>query len=92
MEIFEGREQAVRIGKRLATCGYKFDSLVMSTMNRATQTANLIAEQLPANLKKSSCSLIEEGPPYPPVPDTPHWRPTHSVGCLSVFLLDSTLF
>ncbi|EYC14752.1 hypothetical protein Y032_0039g133 [Ancylostoma ceylanicum] len=30
------------------------------------------------SLKRSSCSLIEEGPPYPPVPAVDHWKPQYS--------------
>lgn len=69
-----GREQAALLGKRLAESGMKFDSLVMSTMTRATETAEIILELFP-NLKRTSCSLIEEGPPYPPVPAVDHWKP-----------------
>ncbi|PIO66749.1 hypothetical protein TELCIR_11526 [Teladorsagia circumcincta] len=56
----------------------KFDCLVMSTMTRATETAEIILEQMP-DLKRSSCSLLEEGPPYPPIPAVDHWKPPHSV-------------
>ncbi|EPB67912.1 phosphoglycerate mutase family protein [Ancylostoma ceylanicum] len=72
-----GREQAALLGKRLAESGMKFDSLVMSTMARATETAEIILEHMPS-LKRSSCSLIEEGPPYPPVPAVDHWKPQYS--------------
>ncbi|KAK6061183.1 phosphoglycerate mutase family protein [Cooperia oncophora] len=72
-----GKEQAALLGKRLATSGMKFDSLVMSTMVRATETAEIILEQMP-ELKRTSCSLIEEGPPYPPIPAVDHWKPPHS--------------
>ncbi|CAD6194001.1 unnamed protein product [Caenorhabditis auriculariae] len=73
-----GRQQADVLGKRLAESGIKFDKLVMSTMTRATETANIILNHLPETLPKSSCSQIEEGPPYPPVPDVSHWKPPHS--------------
>ncbi|VDO19736.1 unnamed protein product [Heligmosomoides polygyrus] len=76
-----GREQAALLGKRLAESGMKFDSLVMSTMTRATETAEIILELFP-NLKRTSCSLIEEGPPYPPVPAVDHWKPPLAVGVL----------
>ncbi|KAK6017001.1 phosphoglycerate mutase family protein [Ostertagia ostertagi] len=72
--IRHGREQAAILGKRLAASGVKFDSLVMSTMVRATETAEIILEQMP-DLKRTSCSLLEEGPPYPPVPAVDHWKP-----------------
>lgn len=70
-----GREQAICLGKRLATSGIQFDRLIMSTMARATETANLILEQMPKDLEKRSCSLLEEGPPYPTVPEVSHWKP-----------------
>ncbi|PAV58431.1 hypothetical protein WR25_12374 isoform E [Diploscapter pachys] len=73
-----GREQAELVGKRLATSGIKFDEVVMSTMNRATETAKIILQQLPKEQKSLSCSLLEEGPPYPPVPDVSHWKPPAS--------------
>ncbi|WKX94554.1 hypothetical protein Q1695_011664 [Nippostrongylus brasiliensis] len=72
-----GREQAALVGKRLADSGLKFDGLVMSTMARATETAEIILERMP-ELKRISCSLLEEGPPYPPVPAVDHWKPPHS--------------
>ncbi|XGW07590.1 hypothetical protein V3C99_010618 [Haemonchus contortus] len=72
-----GKEQAAFLGKRLAESGMKFDSLVMSTMPRATETAEIILEHMP-DLKRTSCSLIEEGPPYPPIPAVDHWKPPHS--------------
>lgn len=46
-----GREQAELVGKRLATSGIKFDEVVMSTMNRATETAKIILQQLPKEQK-----------------------------------------
>ncbi|EYC14751.1 hypothetical protein Y032_0039g133 [Ancylostoma ceylanicum] len=46
-------------------------------MARATETAEIILEHMPS-LKRSSCSLIEEGPPYPPVPAVDHWKPQYS--------------
>ncbi|CAI2342639.1 unnamed protein product [Caenorhabditis sp. 36 PRJEB53466] len=72
-----GREQAELLGKRLATADIKFTNLTMSTMVRATETANIILGHLPADLPRSSSSLIEEGPPYPPIPDHKGWRPQH---------------
>lgn len=59
----------------------KFDSLVMSTMCRATETANIIMEQMQPIQNKSD-SIIEEGAPYPPVPPVPHWNPKAKVKTL----------
>uniref|UniRef100_A0A1I7XD38 Serine/threonine-protein phosphatase PGAM5, mitochondrial n=1 Tax=Heterorhabditis bacteriophora TaxID=37862 RepID=A0A1I7XD38_HETBA len=69
-----GREQASLLGKRLAESGIKFDKLVMSTMQRATETANLILQHIP---ELQRCVHLE-GPPYPPVPPVHHWRPQYS--------------
>ncbi|CAI4232843.1 unnamed protein product [Auanema sp. JU1783] len=73
-----GQEQAKIIGQRLAKSTINFDRLVMSTKNRATETANIILKELPPQLKRISCSLLEEGPPYPPVPELSTYRPSHS--------------
>ncbi|GMS83466.1 hypothetical protein PENTCL1PPCAC_5641 [Pristionchus entomophagus] len=73
-----GREQATLVGKRLAELHEKrtkIDEVFMSTMTRATETANLILEQLPSTMHYSSDSLLEEGAPYPPEPAVGHWRP-----------------
>ncbi|KHJ85541.1 phosphoglycerate mutase family protein [Oesophagostomum dentatum] len=75
--LCEGREQAALLGKRLAECGMTFDCLVMSTLPRAMETAEIILEHMPS-LKRWSCSLLEEGPPYPPVPPVDHWRPEYA--------------
>ncbi|VDK55978.1 unnamed protein product [Cylicostephanus goldi] len=93
-ETREGREQAALLGKRLAQCGISFDELVMSTMIRARETAEIILEHLPPALKRlqlfsdvsirpllsssSSCPLLEEGPPYPPVPAVDYWNPEYA--------------
>jgi serine/threonine-protein phosphatase PGAM5 len=55
-----GREQAKLLGKRLAESDHIFDSVVMSTMCRATETANLIMDQMKP-LPHRSDSIIEEG-------------------------------
>lgn len=73
-----GREQAKLVGKRLAESDIKFDHLVKSTMCRATETANIIMEQMP-ELPHKSDSIIEEGAPYPPEPPLSHWKPAARV-------------
>ncbi|CAJ0953681.1 unnamed protein product, partial [Mesorhabditis belari] len=70
-----GKEQAALIGERLAASGLKFTKLTMSTMNRATETANIILTKLPESLPRSSDSLLEEGAPYPPEPSHLTWKP-----------------
>ncbi|TKR64730.1 hypothetical protein L596_025219 [Steinernema carpocapsae] len=70
-----GREQASMTGQRLAKTGLKFNIVTMSTMTRATETANLILEKLPLDQVAASDSILEEGAPYPPEPPVAHWRP-----------------
>ncbi|GMT14115.1 hypothetical protein PFISCL1PPCAC_5412 [Pristionchus fissidentatus] len=72
-----GRQQATLVGKRLADLSAKtpFDEVIMSTMTRATETANLILTELPSTVPRSSDSILEEGAPYPPEPPVGHWRP-----------------
>ena len=41
-----GREQAELTGQRLAALGLKYDTLVHSSMSRATETANIISKHL----------------------------------------------
>lgn len=48
-------------------------------MIRATETANIILSHFPDNFPSTSCSMIEEGPPYPPVPENKEWRPSQPV-------------
>ena len=80
-----GREQADLTGHRLAqlvnhyNSTKKYDlSLVMSSMTRATETANIIAKHLETSAAESaeSCSLIREGAPCEPVPSASSvWDP-----------------
>jgi len=70
-----GREQANLCGRRFAECGMKFDEVTMSTMTRATETANIILDHMPKSIGRKSDSILEEGAPYPPEPPVAHWRP-----------------
>lgn len=63
----------------MAESKIKFDNVIISTMNRATETAELILEQLDKNIKKESSSMIEEGAPYPPEPKNINWKPKPKV-------------
>ena len=69
------------LGKRMAASNVKFDRVVMSTLNRATETALLMLQQMPEEnvAQTQSDSIIEEGAPYPPEPEVRHWRPRHKV-------------
>lgn len=69
-----GRKQAVLLGKRLSSNGIEFDRVIYSTMNRATETAQLMMGEM-KNIESKSDSMLEEGAPYPPEPAVSHWRP-----------------
>ncbi|KAJ3604671.1 hypothetical protein NHX12_029411 [Muraenolepis orangiensis] len=69
-----GREQAELTGQRLAALGLKYDTLVHSSMSRATETANIISKHL-QGVELVSCDLLREGAPIEPVPSVTHWKP-----------------
>ncbi|KAG7276141.1 hypothetical protein CRUP_011817 [Coryphaenoides rupestris] len=69
-----GREQAELTGQRLAALGLKYDTLVHSSMSRATETANIISKHL-QGVELVSCDLLREGAPIEPVPPVTHWKP-----------------
>uniref|UniRef100_A0A915CAM4 Serine/threonine-protein phosphatase PGAM5, mitochondrial n=1 Tax=Parascaris univalens TaxID=6257 RepID=A0A915CAM4_PARUN len=77
-----GREQAVLLGKRLAQSGQKFDVLITSSMRRASETADLVLNEL-APLATRVDSILEEGAPYPPEPPITDWRPKQKVSVFS---------
>jgi len=72
-----GREQALLLGQRLAASGVKWDSVTISTMTRALETAQIICDVLPAGFRQATDSVLEEGAPYPPEPPVQHWTPKH---------------
>ena len=73
-----GREQADLTGKRLAELVRSYEDkgkvkriitiLTMSTMTRASQTAEIILNHFPS-INSKSCDLIREGAPCEPVPN-----------------------
>lgn len=78
-----GKKQAEETGKRLAVLYEKYldnmkDSecgkihVTKSTMLRATQTADIILQQLPG-VPHSSCDLLREGAPCMPEPPPTSW-------------------
>ncbi|XP_024052855.1 probable palmitoyltransferase ZDHHC8 isoform X2 [Terrapene carolina triunguis] len=69
-----GREQAELTGRRLASLGLKFDTIIHSSMTRATETTDIISKHLPG-VKKVSTDLLREGAPIEPVPPVSHWKP-----------------
>jgi len=69
-----GKQQAQITGERLKDTGIKFDRVVVSTMTRAQETANLICQSLPV-LPHEDCSALREGAPWPPIPTSTNWKP-----------------
>ena len=70
-----GREQARLTGLRLKELGLPYSLIVQSTMFRATETAQIIANQLP-NVPLISCNLLREGAPVDPDPPSEQWTPS----------------
>ncbi|KAB7505751.1 Serine/threonine-protein phosphatase PGAM5, mitochondrial [Armadillidium nasatum] len=73
-----GREQAEMTGKRLKELSWNYTRFVHSTMTRATQTAEIIYNQLDNKLhsieKIESCDLLREGAPIRPEPGIGNWK------------------
>uniref|UniRef100_A0A1A9X398 Serine/threonine-protein phosphatase PGAM5, mitochondrial n=1 Tax=Glossina brevipalpis TaxID=37001 RepID=A0A1A9X398_9MUSC len=72
----KGCVQAKYAGKRLRELGVKWDKIIISTMTRAQQTADIILKEIdfePESLV--NCSYIREGAPIPPQPPVGHWHP-----------------
>jgi broad specificity phosphatase PhoE len=62
-----GRQQAAATGRRLAELtenGAKINRVVVSTMTRAMETADLMLEHLPSAPPQEYCDLIREGAVY----------------------------
>ncbi|TMW51022.1 hypothetical protein DOY81_003892 [Sarcophaga bullata] len=74
-----GRLQAKYTGKRLNELGIKWNSVIVSTMTRAQETAEIILKEIAFNPKDvKHCPYIREGAPIPPQPPVGHWRPEES--------------
>uniref|UniRef100_A0A0N5B8G8 Serine/threonine-protein phosphatase PGAM5, mitochondrial n=1 Tax=Strongyloides papillosus TaxID=174720 RepID=A0A0N5B8G8_STREA len=69
-----GKKQAILLGKRLSSNGIEYDRVIYSTMNRATETAQLMMKEM-KEIESKSDSMLEEGAPYPPEPAVSHWKP-----------------
>ncbi|XP_018908302.1 serine/threonine-protein phosphatase PGAM5, mitochondrial isoform X3 [Bemisia tabaci] len=69
-----GRRQAELTGSRLQALNLPYNSIIHSSMQRAIETATIIHKFLP-DVPMSSCSMLEEGAPYPPEPQVSHWKP-----------------
>ncbi len=71
-----GRDQAAETGRRLAALGVPVTKLVVSSMTRAKETAELIRKSLPPETPcDSPDDLLREGAPIRPEPDCISWRP-----------------
>ena len=66
-------------GKRLGEMGVKFESIISSTMTRAIETADIIADQLPSGIPRDREPLLNEGAPFPPEPPIDGWTPDQRV-------------
>lgn len=71
-----GHQQATLTGRYLASLGVPFTCLIHSTMMRATQTSQAIADLLPSDVRVVSTDLLREGAPFPPEPRLHSWRPS----------------
>ena len=94
-----GEKQAAMTGKRLSDLMEKFKSMykdengnqlpvkfrvIKSTMQRATQTADIILKELATGVDEvKSCDLIREGAPIEPEPPTKAWNPSPHVSLLT---------
>lgn len=64
-----GKQQATFTGKRLNELAIPIDNVVVSTMTRAQETANLIIKQLPKKetvIERKDCKMLEEGAVFKP--------------------------
>lgn len=68
-----GCEQAMATGYRLSSYPFRINKIVHSDMARAKETAEIIHKFIP-QVPMSSCSLIAEGSPIPPIPGTSSQR------------------
>ena len=76
--FFISRIQANQTGQRLQSLNIKYTKLVCSTLIRATETADIIAQHLP-DVPRETCDLLREGSPIVPEPSSSHWRPAKRV-------------
>lgn len=63
-----GRSQAEMTGKRIKALNFPVDGIITSSMLRAQQTGEIIANCLPTNVQRTECSLLNEGAPIKPDP------------------------
>ncbi|KAG7204674.1 hypothetical protein KM043_005089 [Ampulex compressa] len=68
-----GRKQANATGKRLKELNFPYSSIIVSSMTRAQETADIINETL-AHPNIVTDTLLVEGAPIPPEPPIGHWK------------------
>ena len=65
-----GRKQAWETGAKLKELNLSISRIVHSDMSRAVETARIIATQLQTQIPTEMCSMLREGKPYRPEPDS----------------------
>lgn len=68
-----GKEQAKMTGEYLKQCGFNFDKIYVSTMTRARETGEIIAENFP-DVPIEYSDTIREAFPAPPRPALEGWE------------------
>ena len=82
-----GRQQAKITGQRLQKLaesynqgkGFRYTSLIHSTMSRAVETSTIVHEFVLPDEPMNSDPMLIEGAPIPPEPPIGGWRPEPSV-------------
>ena len=65
-----GRRQSRETGEKLKELNLSISRIVHSDMARAVETASIIATQLQTQIPIEVCSMLREGKPYRPEPDS----------------------
>lgn len=81
-----GRKQAAITSQRLKDLGYSYSMLYYSTMPRATETADIMRQNL-VGVSSRSCDLMREGAPIRPEPKSRTWHPESYVRNFKMFFI-----
>ena len=65
-----GRRQARETGERLKEMNLPISRIIHSDMARAVETASIIAKEIQTEVPIEMCSMLREGKPYRPQPDS----------------------
>lgn len=83
-----GREQAKLTGIRLKELSSDYSVLYCSSMPRARESADIVAEILP-NVPRRELDVLCEGAPIKPQPPSKHWKPDEYVRlCVYLFAFE----